>query len=123
MDAMTIRAIRGAITLDRDEKDHLHERTIELIEALMGENSLSTDDLISVIFTCTPDVHSDFPAAAARALGFGAVPLMCAQEMDVPGALPLVVRVMMHAHLERPRDEIAHVYLRDAVKLRRDLAQ
>ncbi len=123
MDAMTIRAIRGAITLDRDEKDHLHERTIELIEALMRENSLSTDDLISVIFTCTPDVHSDFPAAAARALGFGAVPLMCAQEMDVPGALPLVVRVMMHAHLERPRDEIAHVYLRDAVKLRRDLAQ
>ncbi len=123
MVAMTIRAIRGAITLDRDEKDHLHERTIELIEALMRENTLTTDDLISVIFTCTPDIHSDFPAAAARALGFGAVPLMCAQEMDVPGALPLVVRVMMHAHLERPRDEISHVYLRDAVRLRRDLAQ
>ncbi len=120
---MTIRAIRGAITLDRDEKEHLHDRTTELVDAMMRENSLSTDDLISVIFTCTPDVHSDFPAAAARALGFGAVPLMCAQEMDVPGALPLVVRVMMHAHLERPRDEIAHVYLRDAVKLRRDLAQ
>ncbi len=123
MVAMTIRAIRGAITLDRDEKDHLHERTIELIEALMRENALTTDDLISVIFTCTPDIHSDFPAAAARALGFGAVPLMCAQEMDVPGALPLVVRVMMHAHLDRPRDEISHVYLRDAVSLRRDLAQ
>ncbi len=123
MDAMTIRAIRGAITLDRDEKDHLHERTIELIEALMRENTLTTDDLISVIFTCTPDIHADFPAAAARALGFGAVPLMCAQEMAVPGALPLVVRVMMHAHLDRPRDEISHVYLRDAVSLRRDLAQ
>ncbi len=120
---MTIRAIRGAITLDRDEKDHLHARTIELVEAMMTDNALHTDDLISVIFTCTPDIVSDFPAAAARQMGFGAVPLMCAQEMAVPGALPLVVRVMMHAHLERPRDEISHVYLRDAVSLRRDLAQ
>ncbi|SEI81196.1 chorismate mutase [Demequina mangrovi] len=123
MGAMTIRAIRGAITLDRDEKSHLHERTTELVEAMMQENALHTDDLISVIFTCTPDIVSDFPAAAARGLGFGAVPLMCAQEMAVPGALPRVVRVMMHAHLDRPRDEIAHVYLRDAVSLRRDLAQ
>ncbi|MDN4474307.1 chorismate mutase [Demequina sp. SYSU T00192] len=120
---MRIRAIRGAITLDRDEKEHLHARTTELVEAMMRENSLSTDDLVSVVFTCTPDIVSDFPAAAARAMGFGAVPLMCAQEMAVPGALPLVVRVMMHAYLDRPRDEVAHVYLRDAVKLRRDLAQ
>ncbi|WP_062311943.1 chorismate mutase [Demequina rhizosphaerae] len=120
---MTIRAIRGAITLDRDEKEHLHDRTTELVDAMMRENSLSTDDLISVVFTCTPDIVSDFPAAAARTMGFGAVPLMCAQEMAVPGALPLVVRVMMHAYLDRPRDEVAHVYLRDAVKLRRDLAQ
>ncbi len=123
MVAMTIRAIRGAITLDRDEKEHLHDRTTELVDAMMRENSLSTDDLISVVFTCTPDIVSDFPAAAARTMGFGAVPLMCAQEMAVPGALPLVVRVMMHAYLDRPRDEVAHVYLRDAVKLRRDLAQ
>lgn len=123
MVAMTIRAIRGAITIDRDEREHLHERTRELVEAIMRENALTTDDVISVIFTCTPDIVSSFPAAAAREMGFGAVPLMCAQEMAVPGALPLVVRVMMHADVDRPRDQIVHVYLRDAVALRRDLAQ
>ena len=123
MVAMTIRAIRGAITLDLDERDHLHERTRELVEAIMRENALVPDDVISVIFTCTPDIVSDFPAAAARVMGFGAVPLMCAQEMAVPGALPLVVRVMMHADVDRPRDQIVHVYLRGAVALRRDLAQ
>ncbi len=123
MVAMTIRAIRGAITIDRDEREHLHERTRELVAAIMRENQLTTDDVISVIFTCTPDIVSDFPAAAAREMGFGAVPLMCAQEMPVPGALPLVVRLMMHAETERPRDQIVHVYLRGAVALRRDLAQ
>lgn len=123
MVAMTIRAIRGAVTLDRDERDHLHERTQELVEAIMRENALTTDDVISVIFTCTPDIVSSFPAAAAREMGFGAVPLMCAQEMAVPGALPLVVRVMMHADVDRPREEITHVYQRGAVALRRDLAQ
>ncbi|MDN4484478.1 chorismate mutase [Demequina lignilytica] len=120
---MTTRAIRGAITIDRDEREHLHERTRELVAAIMRENDLTTDDVISVIFTCTPDIVSDFPAAAAREMGFGAVPLMCAQEMPVPGALPLVVRLMMHAETDRARDRIVHVYLRGAVALRRDLAQ
>lgn len=123
MDSMTIRAIRGATTLEQDERSHLHERTHELVDAMLQENSLTQEDLISVIFTCTPDIVSDFPAAAARTLGFGAVPLMCAQEMAVPGALPLVVRVMMHATYDIPRDDVKHVYLRDAVSLRRDLAQ
>lgn len=120
---MTIRAIRGATTLTADERDHLHERTQELVAGMLAENQLDADALISVFFTCTPDIISDFPAAAARALDLGAVPLMCAQEMAVPGALPLVVRVMMHAHLETPRDDVQHVYLHDAVSLRRDLAQ
>ena len=120
---MTIRAIRGATTLNADERSHLHERTKELIEAIVAANSLDIDDVISVFFTCTPDIVSDFPAAAARELGFGAVPLMCAQEMAVPGALPRVFRVMMHAHLDTPRDEISHVYLHEAASLRRDLAQ
>ncbi|WP_061965948.1 chorismate mutase [Demequina aurantiaca] len=120
---MTIRAIRGATTLTADERDHLHERTQELVLAMLEANSLDTDALISVFFTCTPDIVSDFPAAAARAIDLGAVPLMCAQEMAVPGALPLVVRVMMHAHLETPRDDVQHIYLHDAVALRRDLAQ
>lgn len=118
-----IRAIRGATTLVEDEKSHLHARTKELIDAIMVANSLSIDDVISVLFTCTPDIVSDFPAAAARDLGFGAVPLMCAQEMAVPGALPRVVRVMMHAQLDAPRDDVSHVYLHEAQSLRRDLAQ
>lgn len=123
MGVMTMRAIRGATTLEQDEREHLHTRTHELVDAMLAQNSLTQEDIISVIFTCTPDIVSDFPAAAARTLGFGAVPLMCAQEMAVPGALPLVVRVMMHANLETPRDEVRHVYLHDAVSLRRDLAQ
>jgi chorismate mutase len=120
---MTIRAIRGATTLVHDERQHLHERTQELIEAIVAANELNIDDVISVFFTCTPDIVSDFPAAAARELGFGAVPLMCAQEMAVPGALPKVVRVMMHAHLDTPRERVSHVYLHEAQSLRRDLAQ
>ncbi len=120
---MTIRAIRGATTLNEDERTHLHERTKELVESIMTANSLELDDVISVFFTCTPDIVSDFPAAAARELGFGSVPLMCAQEMAVPGALPKVVRVMMHAHLDVPRDDVSHVYLHEAQSLRKDLAQ
>lgn len=123
MNPMTVRAIRGAITLEVDERSHLHERTKELVDAVMRENALTTDDVISAIFTVTPDLISDFPAAAARDMGFGAVPLMCAQEIPVPGALPRVVRVMMHANMDVPRDEVVHVYLREAVALRRDLAQ
>lgn len=120
---MPLRAIRGATTLDRDEREHLHQRTQELVEAVVSANTLETDDIVSVIFTCTPDIVSDFPAAAARELGFGAIPLMCAQEMAVPHALPLVVRLMIHAETPRAREEITHVYLHDAVSLRRDLAQ
>ena len=120
---MAVRAIRGATTLDVDTTEHLHERTQELVEAVLTENDIAVDDVISVFFTCTPDLVSDFPAAAARQMGFGAVPLMCAQEIAVPGALQSVVRLMMHVNTERPRDEIVHVYLHNAVSLRRDLAQ
>jgi chorismate mutase len=120
---MAVRAIRGATTLERDEREHLHERTRELVEGMLSDNGITADDVISVFFTCTRDIVSDFPAAAARTLGFGAVPLMCAQEMAVPGALPLVVRVMMHVEMDRPRDTVSHVYLHEAVSLRRDLAQ
>jgi len=90
---------------------------------MLQGNGLTSDDVISVFFTCTPDIVSDFPAAAARQLGFGSVPLMCAQEMAVPGALSMVVRVMMHTEMDCPRDTVAHVYLHEAVSLRRDLAQ
>lgn len=118
-----VRAIRGATQLDVDEREHLFERTAELIAAVLTENRIDTDALISLIFTCTPDVVSDFPAAAAREFGLGDVPLMCAVEMDVAGAMPRVVRLMAHANLDVPRSGVKHVYLHGATALRRDLAQ
>ena len=90
---------------------------------MLDRNDLSVDDLISIIFTATPDIHSAFPAAAARGLGLGHIPLLCAAEIDVHGALPRVIRVMMHATTSKSLNEISHVYLRGAVALRQDLAQ
>ena len=120
---MTVRAIRGATCLEVDEAGHMRERVVELVEQMLERNELDLANLISVIFTATPDVRSDFPAAAARSVGLGDVPLLCAQELDVLGALPRVVRVLAHAELERPRAEVVHVYLRGAEVLRQDLAQ
>lgn len=106
-----------------DDPVEMTEAVVELVTALMERNELSTDDLISVIFTSTPDLTSAFPAAAARTLGIGDVPLLCAQELDIDGALPRVVRVLVHAVLDRPRKDVVHVYLRGAETLRLDLAQ
>jgi chorismate mutase len=99
------------------------EAVVELVGELLRRNQIGTDDLVSVIFTSTPDLRSAFPAAAARTLGIGDVPLLCAQELDVEGALPRVVRVLAHVQLDVPRHEVAHVYLRGAEVLRQDLAQ
>jgi chorismate mutase len=118
-----IRALRGATQLQADDAAEMADAVVELMGELMARNGLSTDDLISVIFTSTPDLRSAFPAAAARTLGIGDVPLLCAQELDVADALPRVVRVMAHVELDRPRVEIVHVYLRGAEVLRQDLAQ
>ena len=120
---MPVRAIRGAVQLDADERDHLLASVDELIRAILEQNELDTDDLISMLFTATPDLHSEFPALAARQLGIGDVPLLCTQELDVDGAMPRVIRVMVHAETERTKSELRHVYLRGAAALRRDLAQ
>ena len=120
---MTVRAIRGATQLEHDDREHLFERTIELVRAVLDANALSSDDLVSIFFTCTPDLRSDFPAAAAREMGMGDVPLMCAVEIDVPGALPHVVRLLAHVNTDVPRQDVRHVYLHGATVLRRDLAQ
>ena len=120
---MAVRAIRGAIQLDADERDHLLASTRELVEAVMSANALSTEQLISIVFTVTSDLHSEFPAVAARELGMGDVPLLCTTEIDVPGSLPRVVRLMAHADMDVPRSKVQHVYLRGAVALRRDIAQ
>jgi chorismate mutase len=120
---MPVRAIRGATQLDADDREHLLERTRELVAEVLRANHVDTDALISIVFTCTPDLTSDFPAAAAREMGLGDVPLLCAVEIDVPGALPRVVRLLAHADLDQPRAQISHVYLHGARALRRDLAQ
>ncbi len=120
---MAVRAIRGAVQLDVDSRDHLLDSTRELVSAVMAANDLTPEDLISVVFTATPDLTSEFPAVAAREVGLGSVPLLCTVEIDVPGALPRVVRLMAHVDTELPRDAVQHVYLRGAAALRRDIAQ
>jgi chorismate mutase len=103
----------------------MDEQVGALLTAIMERNELTADDLISIWFTATPDLHSDFPAAAARKLGtgFAEVPLICAQELDIEGAMPRVVRVLAHIESDRPRADIAHVYLGAAAALRKDIAQ
>ncbi|MCP3016858.1 chorismate mutase [Nocardiopsis dassonvillei] len=120
---MAVRAIRGAVQVDADEREQVLEATAELVSEVMRRNALETDDVISVLFTATPDLNSEFPALAARKLGFSDVPLMCATEIAVPHALPRVVRLMAHVETDRPRSELQHVYLRGAQALRLDIAQ
>lgn len=120
---MAVRALRGATQLTADDAGEMQQAVVELVTAMLARNRLSSDDIISAIFTTTPDLVCAFPASYARELGFAAVPLLCATEIDVPGALPRVVRILMHADTDSARDEIQHVYLRGAEVLRRDLAQ
>ncbi|MGY2084735.1 chorismate mutase [Blastococcus sp. SYSU DS0539] len=120
---MAVRAIRGATQVDADDRDQVLVATRELVATVMERNQLRADDLISILFTATPDLVSEFPALAARELGLGDVPLMCATEIAVPHALPRVLRLMAHAEVDTPRAEIHHVYLRGAAALRRDIAQ
>ena len=118
-----VRAIRGAIQVDANERDAILSGVTELVTEVMERNRLTTDDVISVIFTVTHDLNAEFPALAARKLGFHDVPLLCALEIDVPGSLPRVVRLLAHVNTDRPRQEIQHVYLRGATVLRQDIAQ
>ena len=120
---MTVRAIRGAVQVEADDRDAILEATAELVTAVMNRNDLTPVDVISVLFTMTPELSAEFPALAARKIGFHAVPLMCATEIPVPGAMPRVVRLMAHVDTDRPRSEIQHVYLRGAAALRLDIAQ
>jgi chorismate mutase len=120
---MAVRAIRGATQVAADDRDEVLSATRELVATVLERNELSSEDLISILFTATPDLVSEFPALAARELGLGDVPLMCATEIAVPHALPRVLRLMAHVETPRPRGEVQHVYLRGAVALRRDIAQ
>jgi chorismate mutase len=120
---VAVRAVRGAIQVGADDRAEILTGTAELVTEVMTRNDLSTDDVISVIFTATSDLTAEFPALAARKLGFQEVPLLCAGEIGVPGAMPRVVRLMMHIETDKPRAEIQHVYLRGAAALRLDIAQ
>ena len=117
---MKLRALRGAITVDANEPDAILSATEELVRAVMERNALDPEQMVSCIFTCTNDLDAEFPAVAARDMGLSAVPLLCAREIDVPGALPRVIRLLLHCYVD-PETEPSHVYLRDAEKLRRDL--
>jgi chorismate mutase len=120
---VAVRAVRGAVQLDRDEAGHMDERVSGLLTAILERNSLVADDLISIWFTATPDLHSDFPAAAARGIGIVDVPLICAQELDIEGAMPRVVRILAHVETYLAKSEITHVYLGATASLRKDIAQ
>ena len=119
--ALTVRGVRGATTVDEDTVVQVTERSQELIRAIMARNELVEDDVISALFTATADVTSIFPATAIREIGFGAVPLLSAAEIAVPGSMPRCIRVLMHVHTARSHDEIHHVYLHGAQGLRDDL--
>ena len=120
---MAVRAVRGATQLEVDERDQMLERVSEMVLDVMASNGLEVDDFISVIFTATSDLVSEFPAYAARQLGFGDVPLICARELEIAGSMPRVVRMMAHVETDRPRSEITHCYLRGAAALRSDLSR
>jgi len=119
---MAIRGIRGATTVSEDEPELILEATRELLEAILDANdSMKLEDVGSALFTVTDDLASTFPAQGARQMGWGLVPMMCAQEIPVPGSLRKVIRVLVHWNTETPQSEVKHVYLRDAIKLRPDL--
>jgi len=118
---MFVRAARGAIVVAQDSAEQVHGSTRRLLEQLLDRNGVAHDDLISILFTVTDDLRSAFPAEAARQMGLGDIPLLCAREIPVEGAMPSVVRVLAHFHSERGLGEIAHVYLDGAEGLRDDL--
>jgi chorismate mutase len=111
------------VQVEGNDRAEILAGTTDLVTEVMSRNQLSPDDVISVIFTATPDLTAEFPALAARKLGFQEVPLLCASELDVPGAMPRVVRLMMHIETSKPRSAVQHVYLRGAAALRLDIAQ
>ena len=122
MRATVVRAVRGAITVDVDEPEEVRAATAELLGEVLARNALEPDDLISILFTATPDLVSEFPAVAARQIGLSQVPLMCAQEIEVEGAMPRCIRVLIHCNAPVHR-AIRHVYLRGARQLRLDLPE
>ena len=118
---MAVRGIRGAVTAEANTKQAIASATQSLLRQMVTANKIEDQQIISVFFTVTTDLNADFPAAAARAMGWTDIPLLDAQEMEVPGAMPSVIRILMHVESDLARGEIAHVYLGSAEVLRPDL--
>jgi len=118
-----VRGIRGATTVERNDAAEIREATQELLQKILAENALCTEDLISAIFTVTADLNADFPASSARAIGWELVPLLCATEIPVPSGLARCIRVLIHANTSRCQSDIRHVFLRNATALRKDLVR
>ncbi|MFA4844516.1 MAG: chorismate mutase [Candidatus Margulisiibacteriota bacterium] len=116
---MAVRGIRGAITVPRNDKGEIISATRELLQALVVENGLEVAEIASALFSTTRDLNAEFPAVAAREIGWHDTPLLCGNEIDVPGSLPLCVRVLLHVNTDRPQTAMRHVYLREAKNLRR----
>ena len=118
-----VRAIRGATTLDADTRDQVVGRTAGLLREMLERNGVAPEDLISLIFTATDDIHSEFPAAAARSIGISEIPLLCARELDIEGGVTLCIRILMHCSTEKAPTALRHVYLERARPLRTDLPE
>lgn len=118
---MAVRGVRGAITVDENSKEEIVYRTEDLLRAIVTLNNIETNDIASAIFTVTDDLNAEFPAVAARNLGWIHIPLLCSREIPVPGSLGMCVRVLLHVNTDKKPEEIVHVYLRDAKKLRPDI--
>jgi chorismate mutase len=116
-----VRGLRGATTVDADTEEQITERVQELVGEMLARNDVGHDDLVSVVFTATDDIHAMFPAAAARGVGLGDVPLLCARELDITGAMARCIRVLMHVYTDKSRTDLHHVYLQGTRTLRDDL--
>ena len=119
--SQAVRALRGATTVDADTPEQITARTVTLLEEMFERNGVDHDDLISILFTVTEDLTSAFPAAGARTIGLGDVPLLCAREIPVPASMPHCIRVLAHLNTDHARNELRHIYLEGAVSLRDDL--
>lgn len=120
---MRVRALRGATTVPADTKEDILSGTATLLEEMIRRNALAREDLISIIFTSTGDLRAEFPAAGARGIGISDIPLLCARELDIEGAMPRCIRVLLHAYTDRSLQELRHVYLGEARRLRDDLPE
>lgn len=120
---MRLRALRGAVTAEGDTKEHIVQATTELLEEILDRNDVATDEVVFIMFTATGDLTAEFPAAAVRKLGLSHIPVICARELAIEGSLPFTIRVMVLFYTEKAREQLRHVYLKDARQLRTDLPE